>query len=92
MGNTDSAQILGEKVVAGKRKLEQERAIQSKRYEYLVKNSPEALNVMMESIAESFQTCSPFLEPTLLIAWQHNLEKCKKIILDSCRKVLSTLY
>eukprot|EP01084_Bolivina_argentea_P113078 201621_1 len=90
MGNTDSTQKLGERVLAGKSKLEQDKKIQSERYAYLKANSPELLDRMVKSIADSFKSCSPFLEPVLLISWMHNRNKCKQIVLDSCRKVFSS--
>lgn len=89
MGNIDSTQRLGERVLSGKKKLEQDIAAQTERYEYLSSNTPKALDVMIKSIAASFESCSPFLEPTLLIAWKHDADKCKNIVLKSCRKVLS---
>eukprot|EP01084_Bolivina_argentea_P087407 157871_1 len=89
MGNTDSTERLGARVLSGKTKLQQDIETQSKRYEYLKENSPETLNSMLKSVAGSFESCSPFLEPTLLIAWMYDSEQCEKVVLDSCRKVLN---
>eukprot|EP01084_Bolivina_argentea_P113081 201625_1 len=89
MGNSESTKKLGERVIAGKRKLEQDRKFQNERYAYLKASSPELLDGIMISVADSFRSCSPFLEPVLLIAWVHNPNKCKKIILNACRKVFS---
>ena len=44
---------------------------------------------MMTNIANSFKTCSPFLQHTLLIAWQSDPAKCQQIIIKSCKKVLT---
>eukprot|EP01084_Bolivina_argentea_P227970 385110_1 len=89
MGNTDSTQKLGERVLVAKRKLKQNKEIQLERYEFLKTNSPDILIVTMESIKQSFQSYSPFLEATLLLAWIHDSEACKNIVLNSCGKVLS---
>eukprot|EP01084_Bolivina_argentea_P227971 385111_1 len=89
MGNTDSTQKLGERVIIAKRKLKQNQEIQSERYDYLRVNCPAILADTMESIKASFKSYSPYLEATLLLAWMHDSETCKKIVLDSCRKVLS---
>eukprot|EP01083_Nonionella_stella_P232663 820487_1 len=89
MGNTDSTKKLGERVLVAKRKLEKDKTIQSERYEYLKANAPQILDATMKSITASFETCSPFSEATLLMAWMHEPETCKTIVLDSCRKVLN---
>eukprot|EP01084_Bolivina_argentea_P187475 322921_1 len=89
MGATDSKQKLGERVIAARKKLQNDIKLQSERINEIESKSPETLKVMIQSVAESFKSCSPFLEPTLLIAWQSNPEQCQNIILDSCRKVLS---
>eukprot|EP01084_Bolivina_argentea_P229003 386624_1 len=89
MGNTESAQKLGERVITARRKLEEDKKAESSRSEYLKSKSPETMKVCMESIAESFKRCSPFLEPTLLISWSHDQKRCKEIILNACKNVLS---
>eukprot|EP01084_Bolivina_argentea_P284845 488291_1 len=89
MGATDSKQRLGEKVVAARKKLEEHKQMQLDRLKFFESKSPETVKVMIESIAQSFKTCSPFLEHTLLIAWQSNPKECRQIILQSCKKVLS---
>eukprot|EP01084_Bolivina_argentea_P161475 281078_1 len=89
MGNTDSTKRLGERVITGKTKLEQDKKVEYERYEYLKTNSPEILDSMINGVAASFENFSPFLEPTLLISWIHDSPKCKQIVLKSCRKVLS---
>eukprot|EP01084_Bolivina_argentea_P031074 57540_1 len=89
MGNTDSTKKLGERVLAGKRKLEDDRGIQSSRCAYLKDNSPEIMQDMVKSIVASLKNRSPFFDPTLLIAWEYDETQCKQAILSSCRKVLS---
>ncbi len=89
MGNTDSTQKLGERVLVAKRKLAQNKAIQSQRYAYLKQNCPDMLLAAMESTKASFESYSPFLEPTLLLAWIYDEERCQNIVLKTCRKVLS---
>eukprot|EP01084_Bolivina_argentea_P058179 106244_1 len=88
MGGID-AQTLSEKIGAGTLKLNQVK--KDEEYEYLQTNSPELLNTMVKSVENSFnyKSYSPFLDPILLIAWVHDPGKCKKIVLESCRKVLS---
>ena len=89
MGNADSAQKLGERVLIAKTKLKQNLETETERYEYLKNNCPNMLNAALESVKASFDTYSPFLEPTLLLAWIYNKETCEKIVLGSVRKVLS---
>eukprot|EP01084_Bolivina_argentea_P177807 307484_1 len=89
MGATDSKQRLGEKVIAARKKLEEHKEMQSDRFKFFESKSPETVKVILHSIAQSFKTCSPFLEQTLLIAWQSDPKQCQQIILQSCKKVLS---
>eukprot|EP01084_Bolivina_argentea_P022182 41230_1 len=89
MGATDSKQKLGERVIAARKKLADDIKIQSERVKDIESKSPETIKVIMKSISESFKSCSPFLEPILLIAWQLNPEQCGKIILDACKRVLN---
>eukprot|EP01084_Bolivina_argentea_P113080 201623_1 len=88
MGNTDSRQKLGERVITARRKLDEDTKMQVERYEYFKSKAPESMEVMIESIDEAFKSCSPFLEPALLVAWQSNPERCQDIILKACNKVL----
>eukprot|EP01084_Bolivina_argentea_P303682 524365_1 len=90
MGNTDSTQKLGERVLVAKRKLQQNKQIQAQRYEYLKANCPQMLSEAMESVKASFESYSPFLEPNSLLAWIYDEERCKTIVLKACRKVLSS--
>ncbi len=69
MRATDSKQRMGEKVIAARKKLEEQKEMQLDRLKLFESKSPETVKVMIESIAQSFKTCSPFLEHTLLIAW-----------------------
>ncbi len=89
MGTTDSKQKLGERVIAARKKLTNDKQIQSERVKEIRSQTPETLKVIMESVRDSFKTCSPFLEPTLLIAWEANPEECAKIILNACGRVLN---
>eukprot|EP01084_Bolivina_argentea_P012913 24193_1 len=89
MGATDSKQRLGERVIVARKKLSEHKETQLDRLKFFESKSPETVKVMLDSIGESFKTCSPFLEQTLLIAWQSDPKQCKKIIVESCKKVLS---
>ena len=89
MGTTDSKQKLGERVIAARKKLSDDTKIQTKRVKEITSQSPETLKVITDSVRQSFKTCSPFLEPTLLIAWAANPEECANIVLDACGKVLN---
>ncbi len=88
MGNADSKQKLGQRVLTARRKLEQDKKTQAERTEFFKAKSPETMKVMMDSIDATFQSCSPFLEPVLLCAWKYDPKKCQNIILNSCQKVL----
>ncbi len=88
MGNTDSAQQLGQRVIAARRKLKEDRQIQTERSEFFKAQSPESIKVMIDSIERAFETCSPFLESVLLVVWKCDPQKCRNIVLASCQKVL----
>eukprot|EP01084_Bolivina_argentea_P255293 429356_1 len=88
MGNTDSKKQLGERVIAGRRKLEEDIKVQTERCEFFESKSPETMKVMIESIDKAFNSCSPFLESVLLVAYKYNPIKCQNIILSACKKVL----
>eukprot|EP01083_Nonionella_stella_P131387 399154_1 len=89
MGTTDSKQRLGEKVIEARKKLEEQTEIQNDRFQFFETKSPQTIKVIFDSIDQSFKTSSPFLEQTLLIAWQSNAKRAEEIILQSCKKVLS---
>ncbi len=89
MGTTDSKQKLGERVMAARKKLQDDIKIQCERVKDIESTSPQTIKVIINSVAESFSTCSPFLESILLVAWQLNPEECSKIIIDSCKRVLN---
>ena len=89
IGTTDSKQKLGERVIAARRKLDEDIKLQTERAADLENKSPQTMNAIIQSIDESFQTYSPFLEPTLLVAWKADPEKCKKIVIGACKKVLN---
>eukprot|EP01084_Bolivina_argentea_P318792 552940_1 len=88
MGNADSAQQLGERVITARRKLNEDSKIQEERSEFFKTKSPETIKVMIDSIDKAFASCSPFLESVLLIVWKCNPKRCENIILSSCKKVL----
>eukprot|EP01084_Bolivina_argentea_P187472 322916_1 len=89
MGATDSKQKLGERVIAAKKKLEDDVKVQSERVKDIKSKAPETIKVIINSVAESFKTYSPFLESVLLTAWEIDPEECGKIVLNSCVKVLN---
>ena len=89
MGAGQSKQRLGERVVEARKKLEADRKMQAARAALLKATSPETLTVMVRSIADSFERCSPFSEPTLLVAFEANPEETQRILAKSCKKVLS---
>ena len=89
MGTTDSKQKLGERVIAARRKLNEDIKLQSERSKQLQTQSPQTMQDIIKSIAESFQSYSPFLEATLLIAWTADPQQCQNIIISACQKVLS---
>eukprot|EP01084_Bolivina_argentea_P189856 326402_1 len=89
MGTADSKQKLGERVIAARKKLEDDKKMQFERIKEIETQSPQTIKVIMQSVEESFKSCSPFLEPTLLMAWESNPEQCQNIVLNSCRKVLN---
>eukprot|EP01084_Bolivina_argentea_P133292 235229_1 len=75
--------------MAARRKLTEDKQLQIERAKDLQSQTPQTMEAMINSIEQSFKTYSPFLEPTLLIAWMADSEKCKEIIINACRKVLS---
>ena len=44
---------------------------------------------MVQSIERSLETCSPFSESTLLVAFEANPEEVERMLRKSCKKVLS---
>eukprot|EP01084_Bolivina_argentea_P053035 97367_1 len=89
MGNTDSKQKLGEKVTAARKKLQEDSKIYSERSDIIKTKSTKLSQYMIQSIEKTFKHCAPFLEPTLLTAWYSNPTECEKIIINTCRKVLT---
>eukprot|EP00485_Elphidium_margaritaceum_P005807 CAMPEP_0202692162 /NCGR_PEP_ID=MMETSP1385-20130828/6615_1 /ASSEMBLY_ACC=CAM_ASM_000861 /TAXON_ID=933848 /ORGANISM="Elphidium margaritaceum" /LENGTH=176 /DNA_ID=CAMNT_0049347647 /DNA_START=25 /DNA_END=551 /DNA_ORIENTATION=+ len=88
MGASDSSEKLGQRVIIAKGKLEADLKRSTERYDYLRQHSSQTLSTLIESVSDSFTTCSPFLESTLLIAWLFDAAKCKVIVLSACKKVL----
>eukprot|EP00485_Elphidium_margaritaceum_P019464 CAMPEP_0202726786 /NCGR_PEP_ID=MMETSP1385-20130828/184789_1 /ASSEMBLY_ACC=CAM_ASM_000861 /TAXON_ID=933848 /ORGANISM="Elphidium margaritaceum" /LENGTH=764 /DNA_ID=CAMNT_0049393013 /DNA_START=111 /DNA_END=2406 /DNA_ORIENTATION=- len=88
MGTIESTEKLGQRVVIAKGKLEKDVENATHRLKWLQQHSPQTLATMIKSVSDSFETCSPFLESTLLIAWMVDAQQVKEIVLNACRKVL----
>ena len=89
MGAGASKQRLGERVGAARKKLEADLAMQAARTQQVRAASPETLEVIVNSIADAFERCSPFSDATLLVAFASNPEEVQRIMTKSCKKVLS---
>jgi len=80
---------MGERVTAGRRKLEHELALRNERVKLMESTSPETMELMVESIEECFALCSPFLEGTLMAAFRANPERVEEVMTTTTRKVLT---
>ena len=89
MGSGTSKEKLGQRILAAQKKLESDTKMQTGRYEQINASSQETLDVLVRSIGDSFARCSPFSEPTLLVAFKANPEEVQRIVTKSCKKVLS---
>ena len=89
MGAGASKQQLGERVQRARKKLEADLAMQAVRTEQVRATSPDTLEVMVNSIADAFERCSPFSDATLLVAFKANPEEVQRVMTKSCKKVLS---
>ena len=89
MGAGISKERLGERVLAARKKLEADLKMQAERTEQVRAASPETLEVIVSSIADAFERCSPFSDATLLVAFAANPEEVQRIMTKSCKKVLS---
>ena len=89
MGSGTSMQRLGERVMGARKKLEADLKVQAERAKQLQAASPETLAVMVQSIADAFERCWAFSEPTLLVAFEANPEEVQRILAKACKKVLS---
>ena len=89
MGAGSSKQKLGERVLAARQRLATITKQQAERTARINEASPETLDVIVRTIADSFERCSPFSEATLLVAFQANPEETQRILSKSCKKVLS---
>eukprot|EP00485_Elphidium_margaritaceum_P009350 CAMPEP_0202700158 /NCGR_PEP_ID=MMETSP1385-20130828/13368_1 /ASSEMBLY_ACC=CAM_ASM_000861 /TAXON_ID=933848 /ORGANISM="Elphidium margaritaceum" /LENGTH=157 /DNA_ID=CAMNT_0049357285 /DNA_START=87 /DNA_END=556 /DNA_ORIENTATION=+ len=89
MGGAESKQQLGQRVITARKKLEEERKIQEERGQSLRNASPSTMSLILDRMQKSFETFSPFLERTLLVAWNADQEKCTEFVLKACKKVLS---
>ena len=76
-------------MLGAQKKLEADIAMQAARTEQCRAASPETLEVMVNSIAEAFQRCSPFSEATLLVAFKANPEEVQRIMTKSVKQLLS---
>ena len=72
MGSGTSKQRLGDRVLAAQKKLASDLAMQRARVKQIQATSPETLNIRVQSITTSFETCSPFSDSTLLVAFEAN--------------------
>lgn len=89
MGSASSKQRLGDRVLAARKKLLADTAMQKARYEQLLAASPETLDVLVRSIGAAFSTHSAFPEAALLVAFAANPEEVQRIISKCCKKLLS---
>ena len=89
MGTGTSRQKLGERVKDARATLVSDKAMQAARTKLIRDSSPETLDVFVQSIADSFERCSPFSDPTLLVAFKANPEEVQRVMTKSCKKVLS---
>ena len=84
-----SQQLLGERVRAARKKLAADKQVQEERTQRIKAASPETLDVIVQSIGNAFERCSPFSEALLLVAFEANPEETQRILQKSCKKVLS---
>ena len=89
MGIGSSAQRLGERVIAARKKLKADKNLQAARASQLLALSATTLEVWLQSLADSFTRCVPFSESLLLVAFEANPEETQRILAKSCKKVLS---
>ena len=89
MGSGASHQRLGERVLTAQEKLASDMKIQAERAEKLKEASPETLEVMVQSVANSFERCSPFSDATLLVAFHANPVEVERVLTKSVKKVMS---
>ena len=89
MGTGTSKQMLGERVMGARKKLESDEEMQAERLKQLSSAAPETQEVIVQSIADSFKRCSPFSDSLLLVAFAANPEEVKRVLTKACKKVLS---
>ena len=89
MGTGTSKQKLGERVMAALKKLDADKQMQAERLKQLESAAPETQEVIVQSITDSFERCSPFSDSLLLVAFAANPEEVKRVLNKSCKKVLS---
>ena len=90
MGNTASDDRMGERVAAGRRKLEHELKKQEARVRVMNAVSPDTMEVMVQSIEDAFHVHAPFKEGTLMAAFRANPQRVEHIVTESCKEVLSS--
>ena len=89
MGAHTSKERLGDRVKAARKRLESDKRMQEKHEKQIKSVSTETLSVLVQSIVDSFEACSPFSEATLLVAFKANPEEIQRAMIKSCKKVLS---
>ena len=74
---------------ATKKKLEESTQIEEEQHKLLSALSPETLKNMVQSIEESLNSCSPFPEMTLLLAYHSDADRVEQILAKCCKRVLT---
>eukprot|EP01084_Bolivina_argentea_P012892 24147_1 len=88
MGNTETKERLGARVVIARKKLENDEKSVLGQLEYMKSRSPEFLSYIIENIRIAFKNRSPFSQETLLLGWFTNNKKIEDIIISTCNKLL----
>ena len=76
-------------MTAGRRKLDHALVLQKKRLKAIESASPQTMDVLVAAVAASFGAMAPFLEGTLLAAFEANPKRIEEVVMASCNKVLS---
>ena len=75
--------------MGARKKLEAAMKMQAERTEKLKAVSPETLDVMVQSVANSFERCASFSDATLLVAFRANPVEVERVLTKSVKKVMS---
>ena len=89
MGAGASKQQIGQRVRRSKKRLAQTEEKQDVQYQRILKNSPETLNNMIESVEKALMSYSPFPETILLLAFRANPDRVKEALTKCIKKVLT---